>query len=300
MSGEMGGFPDIGAPVLVRPSGEVRLNKWRAFRSNGALNLPAGLMTVHHETIFKGMATGTFTAGDYRLDDGILYNVSRPAGAGVVEITTSGLHITQGTSAESHLQIIPASQPDGLSIFYQKLGADVCRRGRFAFWSHVDSYVLASSLDWTYVCYWGCGYPAHYGGVRRARNTQGAPNNSTGAYTVWSAFNGTDTANVLSANAEIGDNGTTTHNGTEDVICVFFHNSMLFDVYYGTWNGDWPAFEDMKFGFRVDQAAAMTTMGWQVKHRDPKVWILQVGGGGQGYHTGTEITIDRWRLTSWN
>jgi hypothetical protein len=255
-------------------------------------------MVVVHETIFAGMTVASYANGDNpTLSDGLQYQTYLPAGGGTIDIVANGLRVKQGASAES-LVFTPVGAVSGNSVF-SLLGNSRLRRGRFALWSRAHSYNLAATGTLTVLRFSGS-TNAHSGYIVRARNTLSAPNNATGSLVVGAKFAGTEVSTVLSANAETQNDGTAAHNGTDDVVCIYYHNNTTFDVYYGAWASGWPTLEDMTFGARCNMAPGVLSFANNVKIRDPRAWGLIVGGGGSGGNTSSEIIIDRWRLTYWD
>lgn len=296
--GDMNGFPSIGTPVLRRPSGEVALNKFRKFRAAGQIDSDAGIERTLHETVFTGMATSTFTSGQVvTLSDGFTYGIGIPTG-GSVAITTSGLkHQHPSTSTETSCVITPANN-GGYSVFHHVLGPGRLRRGRWGLWCRVSEYAMVASA-WHYLLIWGTAYPNSYGGLRRARNQQGAPNNDTGSLVAWIGSGGTDSYGILGASSESSSTTNNAHNAAEDCACIYFHNSTLWDIYYGSWSNGWPSLDNMTFGLRVNTMPTRNDMDDALYMRDPKIWNLGCGGGGYSSNTGNTLTLDRWRITVW-
>ncbi len=254
----------------------------------------SGLVTAH-ETTFVGMSTQSFSNGNtYALSDGITYGASLPGGS-TAEINANGLRTTFPTTGEvSFYTVLP-------TLFASKLGVSRLRRGEFALWAHVHSYVISNGTScWAYImAVGGANYPAHCWGTRRTRNVQGGVNNSTGSLGTWSAFNGTDTANVFGGAPNTVGNGSTSHNAADDVVCMYFNGPLDCTWYYGSYSGGWPTFESLKWGahqrFGNSQATVFN------KFRDPATtWGLAFASGQGGLSNSNEMTIARWRLTYWD
>lgn len=296
--GDMNGFPSVGTPVLRRPSGDVYLNKFRMFRSAGQIDNDAGIERTLHETVFTGMAISTFTNGQVvTLSDGLTYGAGVPTGGGV-EITGTGLKHTHPTVSSETSFTLTAANNGGRSVLHKVLGQGRLRRGRWGIWVRASAYDLATTA-WHYAVTWGLAYPNNYAGVRRARNQSGAANNATGAYLGWIANGGADGVGVFSAGSENTTSSNTSHNGAEDCICVYFHSSGLWDIYYGTWDNGWPDFDDMEFGFRGNLLPGRNDIDDALYMRDPMFWNLGIGGGGYSSSASNTFTIDRWRITTW-
>ena len=253
--------------------------------------------TTAYEAVFAGMTTQSFTDGVNATLDGIVYTPSIPGG-GSLSITANGLRVQQGSSAENFLWVLPANQPGGRSILHNKLGADVLRARRWGVWTRLHSYNLYTDGNWFYATILGTAYPNNYYGVRRGRGVSSTPSTSTGGLIAWSARAGSDSAQVLSARSDSDLTSDAYHSTGELVTLMMFHDPWMIDYYFGNWtDGDWPSMEDMTHGGSFNSRPTMPS-GEHFKQRDPRVWNFGFGGG-QGYSTNTEFTVDRYRLTYW-
>jgi len=251
-----------------------------------------GRMVVAHETNFIGMPTQTFSnGGSYLLPDGILYGAALSGGA-TAEINANGLKTTFPTSGE--ISFYTSSS----TLFADKIGRGRLRRGSFALWVHIHSYAFASTA-WAYaVAVGGANYSAHCWGTRRTRNLQGAPNNATGSLGMWSAWNGSDVSGAFAGAPDTVGNGSTSHNGTEDVVCMYWRSPTDCTWYYGSYADGWPVFETMKFGATHDLRDVRTTVF--NKWRDPaSTWGLAFASGSGGNSNSNNMTVSRWRMTYW-
>jgi len=259
---------------------------------------PSGLV-VAHETVFAGKPTQVFTNGQAVTYDGVTYRAEVPAdGHSVVQIVAGGLKMTQGTS-ENGFRASPGDN-GGVSILQNILGRSRLLRGGWALWVHLDSWVLAGTT-WFYVNQVGTTYPWSYIAGRKTRNTQGGANNANGSLGFWHAMLGIgDTAWAFTANAENPAVTELWHDGPENVLMMYFRSPLDVEWWYGTYSGDWPAWESMKWGHRamfLDTKYSATSQ--HGKYRDPKLWGFLPVGGGTGGSTNS-ITCARWRLTYWN
>lgn len=262
--------------------------------SGGSVGGAAAAMSVVHETVFAGMTPQSFTSGvNVTLSDGVVYAPSIPGG-GSLSITANGLRVQQGSSAENFMWISPANQSSGRSILHDKIGSAALRTRRWGVWTRLHSYTLAASAHWFYITILGNSYPKNFFGVRRGRNVASAPNTATGGLLRWIA-RGVDHVSSLSANADTDSATDVWHDTGELVTLMLFKDPWTIDYYYGDWSSGWPDIADMKFGGGVDTRDNYNSNS-HISMRDPRMWHLGFGGG-QGYSTSTEFTVDRFRLT---
>lgn len=284
--GDMIGFPSSGSPVLVRPSGSVRLNKFRAFRADGTLKAGShGVLRTISETNFIGMGTTTWTSGETKtLEDGIRYTASWATGGGA-SITTDGARLVMPSSAGETAFYTTPGQLNGI------IGDDLWRRGHVAIWNH-QTYTFGSATTvYLYSPLMNFAYPTLGYYARRNRNTGGAPATSTGGL-VGGCWMNSNTDGLLN-----GGSGN-----TADVTMLYFRSPFECEFYYGTWSDEtgWPTMESMTLGGAAHPGSNLARFDATYSYVGGVLSGATVSWAGGGASNNSVIqTVRRWRITTW-
>jgi hypothetical protein len=237
-------------------------------------------VTTIYETSFKGMPIQSFTNGVPVTLNNITYNIGIPSG-GAAEITSDGLKITAPTSGSAETAVaIPAG------VFSRYVSKSRWARGNIGVWNRTTAFNWGSATGgfwYTGILY--VSWPNYGFGNRRTRS---GSNTLIGGF-VW---NGTDV--YPSPHYLSGSNNT-----TADVFLTYFRTPFQVEMYYSTWNGKWPAMEDMTLGCIASTQYAGQTynngagcLGLNVES------LITTFGGGQTATTSASITYGGWRWTS--
>lgn len=219
-------------------------------------------MTTLTETVFAGMPVQSLVAGTFAQPNGLSASIGIPSGAAVA-IVSGGLKVNHPTSSSAETSFYyPAPQLRDL------LGAERWRRGKWAIWTHI----AAASTTWQYAIGLDGGYPNH--GFNMRKRTAGL----FGGY--W-----------LGSEVETQLRGTSS---AADVACLYLRSPYNVEYLYGNWSNGWPEFEALTLGGMVNGAPSYANA------RNVESFLLAIGGGGYSGNTANYMTVDRWRITTWD
>jgi hypothetical protein len=288
----------------------------------GALvNFSAGAKTVHvtksarnldsgadscvtaYEVDWSAKSSVTFSNGNTLTHDGYVWNAAISGTGGVSIVNGSGLRFDSGTAECFLWADFNTSGNNGISLLQYCLGRSRLLRAPFGIWTRAHSYNLPTSGGWYYACGpVGVSYNYSYTATRRSRNAYGTANNATGGFSAWSAQLGRDQGvGLMPGNISLADSPPdTVHNGTDDVVLMYYRDLYTIDYYYGNWSSGWPTMESMTFGGRFDpHGVNYYTPESTRRYRDPGKW--RQGAGGSGSNTGSQWHIvSRTRITYWD
>ena len=284
--GDMIGFPSSGSPVLIRPSREVRINKYRAFRNDGTLkNASEGLLRTISETNFGTMGTATWTSGETKtLEDGIKYTSSWPTGGGATLDGTGARIVMPSSAGETNFYTTPGE-------LRRLVTDDLWRRGSVGFWNH-QTYTFGSATTvYLYSPLLNLSYPTLGYYARRNRNRASAPANSTGGLG-GGCWMGSDTEAQFN-----GGSGS-----TADVTLLYFRSPFECEYYYGTWSDEtgWPEMKDMTLGGVAHPGSNLARFDSTYAYIGGVLSGATVSWAGSGASNNSVVqTVKRWRITTW-
>lgn len=279
----------------------------KAARNLSGLTSEAGMVTAY-EIDWSARSSTTYSNGNTITHDGYTWNFAiAGGGAGIEIVNGQGLKFTRGTGDDDTFAWAgyTVSGNNGIGLPAYALGIDHVRRRPWALWVRVYAYNLATSGDWSYVLLHGATYPYNYTAVRRSRNTHGVTNNTTtGGLSAWTAWGTTGDIGqaLMDSTISYGDSpADTPHTGTQDVICMLFHEQHNVSIYYGTWSSGWPTFASLTMGAELNGGSSFPPINSasQRRSRDPAKTRTGWGVGG-GTNSAHAHTIGQLRITYWD
>lgn len=251
-----------------------------------------GRIRTLRECIFAGQSTGVHTNGNTYTYDGVDFIAFRNDANGSSEITANGLKISRTASSvspNSHGLYSPGDATNG-GILYNTIGHSRFFRGNWQFWMRFYNLNIGSMT----VTFTGAevngGYPYHGVSCRRYKSGLNAPASAGANAAV--IYGPTNESQVTMTTSDTGYQG--------DVFCINMINPGLAEVFTGTWTGDWPTMNSMYFVGITNHFTGTNHSGTggttnTTFLRQFKLWQIHFFLGGTNVG---DITIDRWRLTS--